>query len=478
MLRRVAEDHSTRPLIKRKKHLRQSKFGLIIVIGALAAVACVRSGRAARIEASVVDLIRPLAEKDMIGGAVLIAKGDKIIVEQAFGFADRGPHVPNTTQTLFRLASVSKSLTAVAVMQLVEKGMLSLDSRLESFLPGFPNGDRITIEHLLGHRSGIPSDVYLRGFAEKSVQGISLNEPVDWVRKEAQPSFEPGARFGYSNSGYLLLTAVVEKVTGRPFEWYLAENVFSVAGMKSSGLDSLANISPLRAKGYSRNDKGEVVDCPCRDPSFGWGYGALYSTVEDLFRFNRALVDGRLLTEDSRRTMWTGRSDTPWKNRYGLGWFIQDLDGSTSIVALGSTGGHIATLRSFPEEDVSVAVLLNHDFMLYSELFEQISRIALGKSWKPLLDDAPESVRSGFSAYAGTYIMDDGALLELRLREGGLEFGDKSTGDYFRVNVISARSGYVAAQNALLRFREAESGDIELVALYGNLAWSGRRILE
>jgi CubicO group peptidase (beta-lactamase class C family) len=461
----------------------QRKFGLILVITVAAAVsflsaatASVWTGRAAGIEASVDGLIRPLAEKDMIGGAVLIAKGEKFILEKAFGFADRGSLVPNTVQTPFRLASVSKSLTAVAVMQLVEKGKLSLDSRLESFLPGFPNGDRITIEHLLGHRSGIPSDVYLKGFAEKSIQGISLNEAVDWIRKEAQPRFEPGTRFDYSNSGYLLLTAVVEKVTGRPFERYLAENLFSVAGMKSSGLDSLANASPLRAKGYSRNDKGEVVDCPYRDPSFGWGCGALYSTVGDLFRFNRALVDGRLLSEGSRRMMWTARSDTTWNNRYGFGWFIQDLDGSSSIVALGSTGGYVATLRYFPEEDVVVAVLLNHDFMLYSELFEEISRIALGKSWTPLFGEAPESVRSGFSAYAGTYKMADGALLELRLRKGGLEFGDKSTGAYFRVDMISEGSGYVAAQNALLRFRKAENGDVELVALYGNLAWSGRRI--
>lgn len=448
---------------------------LFLAAALSAGPSCLQSGPEG-IDASVDALIQPLAAKEMIGGAVLIARNGKVLVEKAFGFADRKRNTANTARTPFRLASVSKSLTAVAVLQLVEKGTLALDSRLESFLPGFPNGDRITIEHLLGHRSGLPSDVFLNGFAEKSLQGLSLDEAVEWVRREAKPRFEPGERFDYSNSGYLLLTAIIEKVTGRPFERVLAENLFSAAGMTSSGLDSSTNAGTPRARGYSRDEEGEVTDCPPRDPSFGWGYGALYSTVGDLYRFNRALVEGRLLSEASRRLMWTGRSDTPWKNRYGLGWFIQDLEESPSIVALGSTGGFVATLRYFPAEDVVVAVLLNHDFMLYPELFEQIARIALGKLWKPLLERAPESVQSAFSALAGTYEMDDGTRMEILLRDGDFIFADKSTGAGFKVDVISEQSGYIAAQNALLRFRKIENGDIVLTALYGNLAWNGRRI--
>lgn len=174
--------------------------------------------------------------------------------------------------------------------------------------------------------------------------------------------------------------------------------------------------------------------------------------------------------------MWSGRSDTPWKNRYGLGWFIQDLEGSSSIEALGSTGGFVATLRYFPKEDAAVAVLLNHDFMLYPELFDQISRISLGKPWKPVLGEASEAVQSGFAAYAGTYKMEDGTFMVLRSENGGgFEFGDQMTGDFSKVWVVSETSGYIASQNALLQFRKSGDGGIEIFALHGNLAWTGRR---
>jgi len=436
------------------------------------------SERAADLEASVDALLNPLVERNLVSGSILIAKGGEVLLAKGYGFADREHRAANTAHTPFRLASLSKSVTAVAVLQLVDKGLLDLGCTLEAFIPGFAHGERITVEHLLAHRSGIPSDVYLDGFREKSAQSITLEDAIDWVRKEARPRFEPGARFDYSNSGYLLLTSIVEKASGLPFEQYLAGNVFNPAGMTCSGLDSAALILAGRARGYSRTELGEVTNAAYRDPSFGWGYGALYSTVLDLLNFDRALMDGRLLSSASRRMMWTARSDTPWGNQYGLGWFVDDLDGNGVVIALGSTGGYVATLRHFPADDTVVVVLLNHDFMLYEELFDQLSLLALGKQWKPILEHPASPAHGQLSALVGTYEMDDGAFLKLRAVDGRLEFGDPRSEVFFEVFALSEREGYVPEQNAKLRFGESGEGEVELFALYGNLAWHGRRIPE
>ena len=433
-----------------------------------------------RIEASADSLLEPLVEAEMVSGSVLIARGDEVLLAKGYGLADREHEASNTTSTPFRIASVSKSITAVAVLQLVEDGCVALETPLESLVPGFPNGDRITVEHLLGHRSGIPSDVYLEGFEQNSRLSLTLEDALAWVREEAQPRFKPGDRFDYSNSNYLLLTSVVEQVSGLPYEQYLAQMLFGPAGMSETGLDSGSRILPGRAHGYSRTEPGEVANAPYRDPSFGWGYGALYSTTWDLWRFDRALTDERLLSPEMRSRMWSPRSETPWGNQYGLGWFVDELDGMPFVAAVGSTGGFAATLRHFLGEDSAgdyvVVVLLNHDFLLYEELFDQLSRIALGSPWTPVLGPGGGPALESLSEMAGLYEMDDGVRLELRRSGNGLRFGRAVEGPFFEVHPLSARSGYVAAQNARLVFREGDQEEVELLALYGNLAWRGVRV--
>jgi D-alanyl-D-alanine carboxypeptidase len=433
------------------------------------------AGSSPTMTAEVDSLFGPLVLQNMVSGSVLIAKRDEVLVLASYGLADREHGAPNTADTPFRIASVSKAVTATAVLRLVDDGKLELDATLDSFIPGFANGDRITIRQLLGQRSGIPSDVYLPRYAEESVQSLTLADAIAWARSESHPRFEPGARFDYSNTNYVLLTAIIEKAGGMPYAQYLARHVFGPAGMTSSGLDSADRILQGRAKGYSRSEQGEVINTAYRYPSFGWGCGALYSTVRDLLRFDRALVDGRLLSHASLDSMWSPRSDTPWGDHYGMGWFVGDRDGHGSVTALGSTGGFIAILRHFPAEDIVVVALLNQDFMLYTELFDRLSAIALGTPWNPMFTESSDAVER-LRVFAGRYEMEDGSIRELRGVNGQLEFGDPGSGDFFHVFAVSGTEGYVAEQNARLRFQDTDEGEIKLVALYGNLAWRGRRV--
>jgi len=432
----------------------------------------------AALAAEVDRLMLPLVEGDLVSGAVAISGPDGTLFAKGYGLADREHGVPNTPQTPFRIASLSKAVTATAVLHLVDEGRVALAAPLETYVPGFPNGDRITVEQLLGHRSGIPSDVYLEGFREMSARSTTLAEAIGWTRERAEPRFEPGARFDYSNSNYLLLTAIVEAAGGLPFARSLQERVFAPAGMSASGLDSRELVLPGRARGYSRDESGRVVDAAYRDPTFGWGCGALYSTALDLLSFERALREGRLLTPASLDLMWAGRSETPWGDRYGMGWFVGGSDEEPTLTALGATGGFTAALRRHPAAGVVVVVLLNRDFALFRELCDRLSSIALGEPWRPLFASGDGLHDARLESFVGTYEMEGGELCELRIRDGGLEFCEPGAGTCFRVFVLSDTEGYVAEQNARLRFSPLDDGGSELRALYGNLAWNGRRRLE
>ncbi|MCG8457245.1 MAG: beta-lactamase family protein [Holophagales bacterium] len=427
------------------------------------------------------DLFSPLVDRGMVSASVLISRGDEIILARGYGHANREHVVGNRPQTVFRIASISKSVTAIAILQLVDSQLIDLDTRLERLVPGFPNGEKITIEHLLSHTSGIPSDVYLEDFQDKSVRGLSLEESVEWLRGQA-PQFSPGDRFSYSNSGYLLLSAVIEKATGMKYEEYLRKEVFAPAAMTDSGLDSATRIVPHRASGYSRSGDGEIIRAAYRDPSFGYGYGALYSTVLDLHRLARAVAGNKLMSRRAREEMLLARHETPWSNRYGLGWFLDQWDGQEYVAALGSTAGFMGTLRHFTAADVVLVVLLNQDFMLYEELFDQLSSIALGRSWQPLFSPRGESTTDLLADCLGVYEMEDGVELSFELGEHGLVLTQEGIEKQFEVVPLSRRKAYVPEQNGLFRFSSASDGssrdgDMELLAIYGNLAWRGRRIV-
>lgn len=446
-----------------------------VVFSLLICGLCACTQDKADLDAAIDDLLDPLVSRDLVSGTIIIARDGEVVAGKGFGLANRETLAPNTLSTRFRIASLSKSITAVAIMRLVEDGRLGLDDTLDQWVPGFKYGDRITIANLLGHESGIPSDVYLANFAERSVSGETLADAVDWV-KSADPRFEPGAKFEYSNSGYVVLSAIVEIASGQRFEDYLAQSIFEPLGMNSSGLDGPDKGVSNRAIGYSRTEAGKTTRTAYRHPSYGWGYGALYSTAEDLLRFGQSLFEGQLVSPASREAMTTRRNATPWGNGYGLGFFTDITGGKNFIEGLGSTGGFVASMRYFPDDEVFVIILLNHDFLLYDQLLEQLSRIALGRDWKPLFDMAPESARVGLIEFLGSYEMDDGTVLELRRERSGLVFGDTSAGHFFEIFPLSKAEAYVPDQNARLRFKVDADGEIRILALYGNYAWIGRRL--
>ena len=295
-----------------------------------------------------------LAAADEFSGALLVARNGNVLLQDAWGQADREAGTPNSLETQFRLGSMNKMFTAVATLQLVEARMLALDDPVGKHLPDYPNNavaSKVTVRHLLTHTGGT-GDIFGPTYDENR---LDLREHSDYVRLYGSrgPAFEPGARFEYSNYGFVLLGAVIEAVSGTPYYEYVREYLFRPAGMTST--DSLPESEevPNRAIGYMSGMVPNTDILPWRGMAAGGGY----STVGDLMRFAEALRSGRLISHATLAEATRPQSEVS----YGYGFVVQ---GEGSLRSYGHGGGFPGMngdLRAFPELGYVVVGLSNLD---------------------------------------------------------------------------------------------------------------------
>jgi D-alanyl-D-alanine carboxypeptidase len=286
---------------------------------------------------------RELAAADRFSGVVMVAKGDSVIYRQAFGQAERSFGVPNRIDTKFNLASMGKMFTAVAIAQLVEQGRLKLTDTLAAVLPEYPNREvarRITIEQLLSHTSGIGGDIFVPALRRERAR---YRRPSDYfpLFADEPPQFEPGASWRYSNAGFVVLGAVVEKVSGQGYFDYLREHVFAPAGMTGTGAFQLTEVVPNLAVGYAFTDDDPLEMEARRSnwdflPFMGSPAGGSYSTAPDLLRFAAALRGHRLLSARMTDELTRPRNDEGGGQKYGYGFEVWPHAGGE---ARGHTGG-------------------------------------------------------------------------------------------------------------------------------------------
>src|SRR6266852_4149194 len=251
-------------------------------------------------------------------GSALIARGGKVIFEKGYGMANVELDVPNGQDTKFRLGSITKQFTATAILQLEEQGKLSVTDTACKYLPECPESWKaITIHQLLSHTSGIPSYTDGPEFAKPKMMRIPLKPfEILMLTKDKPLEFQPGEKWKYDNSGYIFLGVIVEKVSGEKYAEYLKKHIFGVLDMQDSGYDDSNIILKNRAQGYRSVTDG-FRNADYLDMSLPYAAGSLYSTVNDLYRWDRALYTDKVLTKASREKMCT-----PVKNNYAYGWGI------------------------------------------------------------------------------------------------------------------------------------------------------------
>lgn len=296
------------------------------------------------------------------GLSIAVSSGDTVTWAQGFGLADIEQSVPVRADTVFRLASISKPITAVAVMQLVERGLVNLEDPVQRYVPSFPRKlqGEVRVRHLLTHTSGIR---HYRGNEFASSTPFPTIDRALSVFKDDPLEFAPGERYLYTTYGYTLLAGVVESASGRTFEDYVRANVFTPAGMTSTLLEHPQEIVRGRARHYVRGAAPiSIINAPYVDLSVKWAGGGMIATAVDIARFDLALNQGRLLRPETLERMYTSaRLNNGNITGYGLGWMVSVEQGRLLVAhSGGAMGGTTYVLRD-PRAKVAAVVLANLD---------------------------------------------------------------------------------------------------------------------
>lgn len=356
-----------------------------------------------------------LAEQQGFSGAILVARGDEVLFQGAYGMANRSYKVPNTVETRFRIASLSKQFAATAIMLLEEEGRLRVADPICQYLDACPAAwAPITIHHLLTHSAGVGEPPYL----ELPLQyGSSYSFAAAIATFRDLPlAFAPGARFQYSNEGYTLLGAIVERVSGQPYMTFLQERVLGPAGMADTGNARSYAIIEHLAAGYMRYgtntaDSYHMMACCTTEVALGTlvaaeptfvtspTEGGLYATVADLYRWDRALASGRIVKPATVARMRTG-----YTNDYGYGWFVRPIHDLPAAAHNGGLNGYSSTMIHLPTVDTFVVVLANLGQIATDQYARDLAAIALGKPYA--MPPTPRTITvspAALEGYVGTY---------------------------------------------------------------------------
>lgn len=292
-------------------------------------------------------------------GTVLVSKADSIVFKKAYGFANYEWKVKNVIDSKFSLASVSKQFTAVAILQLAEKNKLSIEDPLSKYFAGFPKGDKITVKMMLTHNSGLDMD-----FDELYLTKTNLDKDSVYTYLAKKPLlFEPGTSTAYSNIGYYLLARIIEKVSGETYSAYLKQNLFDKAKMYNSGVSTNdAIVDKMTQSYYLENDK--LVKKPYINWNFNLGHDGVYSTVEDLNLWNKALFESQtLLSQESKKKMFTSYND----QNFGFGVIINPFYNQNHQLIAHDGGflGAMTSFNKFTEDKIFITVLSNNQSKSY-----------------------------------------------------------------------------------------------------------------
>lgn len=461
-------------------------LGLLSVFSLfLGSMASAQTAETAESNATKAESMKTLAEAYVAAhdfmGAVLVAHGDETILRSAFGMADLEHGVPNKPETRFLVGSISKMFCATLVRMLHESGELSVDDLVSKHLPDCPETWKgIRLIHLLTHRSGIPDLEDLPKYQEvvtlptrpAKTMEIFIDEPL---------YFPPDTAFAYSSSGYVILAAVVERVTGRPFEELLREKVLDPLGLDNTGHGVNATILPHRARGYSYGPRG-LQNAPFINMDLPIGGGELYSTVDDLCKWVKSLKRGALVDEAFGKTLLTPAPITHRRSLgmvktltgmelsdgqgYGYGWFVGRLHGRTCWQHGGVINGFSGTLTHFPDDDVTVVVLGNMEiYFPVLQLGIDLAAIAFDEDYELPVRREITVATDILERYLGEYEIRPGVTLRITL-EGKQLQAQFTEGKVEPIFASSKKEFFYKTSTYRISFEPGAEGKVDRLLLH------------
>lgn len=367
------------------------------------------------------------------GATVLVAKDNKIIYRKAFGMANLELKVPMKPENVFQLASITKQFTSVAILTLMEQGKISLKDPLSKYIADYPRGNEITLHHLLNHTSGIKSFNTLPDFSTKMRLDITPEEMISSF-KNLPLEFAPGEKYEYSNSGYVLLGYIIEKISGMSYEDFIQKNIFDKVGMKNSYYSNTYKIIPNRVNGYTFYE-GEYENPEYLSTTIPYAAGSLMSTVDDMFLWNKAIHNNLLISESSKRIAFTNHTLANGKNsNYGYGWRIDEIEDITTIEHAGGGFGFTTSGIYIPDRNIYSIVLTNLDDGIGAETHNlKVANAFLGH---PLTEKAPVKIsEKELKKWVGAYQFED--VIRFIINDKGVLYSKREGGRPIKLEPLS-----------------------------------------
>ena len=411
-----------------------------------------------QLSARVEEYMNAAVRADHFSGSILVAKGGQAVVSKGYGMANYELNVPNTPQTVFRLASLTKAFTATAVMQLHERGQLNINDAICKHLADCPQAwQTVTVRHLLTHTSGIPNYTNFPGYERSAVLPATHEEVVARFRDKPL-EFPPGEQYRYSNSGYHLLGMIVEKVSGKPYADYLRENIFAPLGMENTGLDDNKRLVPNRAAGYAL-DNDSLVNADFLDMAHVYAEGGLYSTTEDMLAWEQALYTEKILSRQSLDEMFT-----PFRNGYGYGWEVTRSFGRREINHSGLVFGFSTHIKRYPDDRATVIVLSNNQMADAGRVAADLSAIVFGAPYR--IPREPKAVPTQIlERYVGQYRMSPTMIVTVTL-EGGKVFAQGSGQGKTRIYPSPESKFFLKNVAVEIAFEKDADGNVTAMAVF------------
>lgn len=396
-----------------------------------------------------------------IGSSILVAEDDKIIYQNTFGLANLELNVPLQKNMVFGIGSITKQFTAVSIMKLVEQKKISLSDKISYYIANYPPGDKITIEHLLRHTSGIKSFEKLPRFKGKNGK-FKACTPIEVIEeiKKIPLEFTPGTKWSYSNSGYFILGYIIEQVSGKTFQKHLEEDVFLPLNLRHTVYGSNSDIINRKTSGYKLVNN-DFEQANYLSMSLAYSAGAIFSTTTDVYNWYLKLFNGQIIKQETLAMMC---QPTKLKSgetcNYGLGFFIDEMYGKKVVGHTGGLNGYSASVLYLPKEKIFVSVFSNVEGYHPGILSKNIMALAMGK---PLRKKSQINIESTtLKGYEGNYRHKNGMILAVG--ENNKELVAKLSGNSFKLKPHAIDSFYIDGLDVAVRFkRNVEKEIIELI---------------
>lgn len=327
---------------------------IILVAGILAGAKL----QAQHVEKKIDSVLNYYAQTFNFNGVVYVVQKGKVLLHRGYGYKDRYKNIRNDGNGIYMIGSITKQFTAEEILMLASQNKLSLQDKVTKYFPGYPNGDKITLENLLTHTSGIYNYTEDTFWHKHPTEHVSHEQMLSFFRDKPL-EFETGSKFEYSNSNYILLSYIIEQVTGKDYYTVIRENIIQPLGMTHTGFDYASLTDKNKVTGYNCILLDSFYSCKIEDSTQSSGAGAMYSTVEDMYKWHRALQEYRFVSKE-----WQEKAYTPFKDRYGYGWFItKDLEGKRTVGHSGGINGFYTYEMRLPEEDVFIMLMKNVEYL-------------------------------------------------------------------------------------------------------------------